>query len=53
MKYKFGDWIITNDNQVGIVVEVRLESKDYFIKFQNGSGKLYFENEIKEWHGCW
>jgi len=53
MNYKFGTWVITSDNTIGIIVEIRKETLDYFVKFSNGNGKLYTEQQLKEWHGCW
>ena len=53
MKYKFGDWVITNNGDIGIVVEIYTYDQRYFVKLTNGDGRLYFENELTEWHGAW
>lgn len=52
MQFKFGDCVITNDGKIGIITQVHKFTKQYFVSFQEG-GKLYDENEVKEWHGAW
>ncbi len=52
MKYKYGDSVITKDGYIGIIVEVQTLTEQYFVKF-NGGGRMYKEDELKEWHGAW
>ena len=52
MKYKFGDWVITKDNLIGIVVEIYTFDNTYFVKLNNGNGMLYKEDQLTEWHGA-
>lgn len=52
MRYKFGDWVITKDNQIGVITQVHEFTRQYFVAFLKG-GRLYDENEVIEWHGCW
>lgn len=52
MKYKFGDSVITLDGQIGIVTIVHQFTQEYFVAFPKG-GRLFKEDELKEWHGCW
>jgi len=51
MKYKFGDWVITVDNKIGMVRQ-HIYADEYFVIFEKG-GMVYKESELKEWHGAW
>jgi len=50
MKYGFGTWIKSN-GQIGIIVEVRPYSNEYYVKFQNGNGRLLHEKEVELYNG--
>jgi len=45
--YKFGTWVKTADG-MGIIIEVREWEQVYFVKLENGNGRLYREDQIKE-----
>lgn len=52
MQHKFGSIVTTKDNKIGIVTQVHQFTRQYFVTFPDG-GRLYDENEVLEWHGCW
>lgn len=52
MQYKFGNIVKTHDNKIGIITQIHQFTKEYFVMFPDG-GRLYNEDEVIEWHGCW
>lgn len=50
MEYKLEDWVITKNNDIGIIDRICFDG--YIVKLNNGKYGFYTDNQLTEWHGC-
>lgn len=47
---KLNDWVITKNNDIGVIDRVCFDG--YIVKFEDNKYGFYTEEQLKEWHGC-